>query len=125
MEDKKVLDVDTYLDSLPTHQSSVLRQVRQIIMDAVPEAEEVISYSMPAYKYHGMLVYFAAQSKHWGLYGNNTSIAGELAEELKNYSMSKGTIRFPYDIELPVSLIERIVRLRAAQNLAKSKAKKK
>ena len=97
--------------------------MRAIIKKAAPKAEEVISYSMPAFKQSGILVYFAAQSKHIGFYPTASGII-DFKKELVDYKHSKGAIQFPYDKPLPVSLITQIVKFRVAEDKAKLKAKK-
>jgi uncharacterized protein YdhG (YjbR/CyaY superfamily) len=81
-----------------SHQSSevqiLLNQIRQTIKKAAPEAEEVISYNMPAFKYHGMLVYFAAYKNHIGFYATPTGHS-EFKEELAVYKQDKGSVQFP------------------------------
>ncbi len=79
---------------------------------------------MPAFKMNGMLVYFAAHSKHIGFYPVSSAIAA-FKKELEIYQWSKGTIRFPLDKPLPTRLITKIVKFRVAENLQKAKAKKK
>ena len=81
-----------------SHQSSevqiLLNQIRQTIKKAAPEAEEVISYNMPAFKYHGMLVYFAAYKNHIGFYATPTGHS-EFKEKLAVYKQDKGSVQFP------------------------------
>ena len=86
-----------------------LREIRAILQSALPEAEERISWSMPTYWKGRNIIHFAAFKKHLGLYPGGEA-TGEFAEALKGYDMSKGTIRLPYDKELPTELITRIAR---------------
>lgn len=72
---------------------------------------------MPAYKYHGMLVFFAAHREHIGFYPGSTTVNVIFRDELKNYQTSKGTIKFPLHEDLPLELIKKIIRFRAEQNL--------
>jgi uncharacterized protein YdhG (YjbR/CyaY superfamily) len=98
--------------------------MRQIIRSLLPEsAQEVISYSMPCYKFHGFLVYFGGAKEHVALYPANSTMIGEMKDELKDYKTSKGTIRFSLDKPLPVELITKIVQRRMAENIAADIAK--
>ena len=117
-------NVDAYIAAQPEEAAKKLEQLRQLIKATAPAAEETISYSMPAYKYHGMLVYFAAWANHYGFYPGDSKTITELFEdELKPYDVSKGTIRFPYNKPMPVSLIKKIVKERMKQNEAKAAVK--
>lgn len=117
-------DVDEYIATFPAEIQLVLEKVRQTIRDAAPEAEETISYKMPAFKQHGILVYFAAWTKHIGLY---PPISGDetLARAVARYAGPKGNLQFPLNEPIPYDLIERIVKLRVKQNTAKAAAKRK
>ena len=107
---------------LPT--CSDTEQVRTTIRTAAPEATETISYQMPTFKQHGILVYFAGWKKHIGLY---PPVSGDkaLKKAVARYSGPKGNLQFPLDEPIPYDLIERIVRLRVKQDLAKAAAKRK
>jgi uncharacterized protein YdhG (YjbR/CyaY superfamily) len=110
-------DVDEYLARVPEPARSTLSRIRAVIRSAVPpEATEAISYGMPAFKYKGPLVAYAAFSSHCGLYPMNPSVIEAFQEELKDYSTSKGTIRFPVDKPLPAALVKKLVKARIAQN---------
>lgn len=101
--------IDEYIAVQPEAVQPKLRELRRILRAAVPEAEERISWSMPTYWKGQNLIHFAASKKHLGLYpgGEATTV---FAEELKDYDVSKGTIRLPYDKPLPAELIETIAR---------------
>ena len=101
--------IDEYIAAQPEAVQPKLRELRRILRAAVPEAEERISWSMPTYWKGQNLIHFAASKKHLGLYpgGEATTV---FAEELKDYDVSKGTIRLPYDKPLPAELIETIAR---------------
>jgi uncharacterized protein YdhG (YjbR/CyaY superfamily) len=90
--------------------------MRQTIKEAAPDAEEVISYKMPAFKYHGMLVYFAAYKKHIGFYALPTGHS-EFKEELSVYKQGKGSVQFPLSQPLPLDLITKMVKFRVLENL--------
>lgn len=117
-------DIDGYIAQFPADVQTVLRKVRETISHAAPDAKEVISYQMPAFKQHGILVYFAAWKKHIGLY---PPISGQKALEkaVARYAGPKGNLQFPLDEPIPYDLIERIVKLRVKQDTEKAAAKKK
>jgi len=125
MNSYKFLTVDEYFSIFPTEISDKLGQIRQIIKETVPKAEELISYNMPAFKYHGILVYYAANKMHIGFYPASTQVLEIFKEQLKTYKTSKGTIQFPYEVDLPLSLIAKIVMFRAEQNIHKEVSKVK
>ena len=113
--------VEEYLARVPEPQRSTLQKVRAVIQSVLPEdATEVISYRMPVVKYKGMLVGYAAFADHCSLFGMSSTLLGPMKEELKKYSTSKGTIRFPIDKPLPAALIKKLVK---AAILSKEAAK--
>jgi uncharacterized protein YdhG (YjbR/CyaY superfamily) len=103
---------------------AILEKVRATISHAAPEATEVISYQMPAFKLHGTLVYFAAWKQHIGLY---PPISGDktLEKSAARYAGPKGNLQFPLEEPIPFGLIERIVKLRVKQDAAKAAARRK
>lgn len=107
--------VDEYIAGQVETLQSKLHQIRNVIKETVPEATEIISYGMPAYKYHHVLVYFAAQKKHIGFYPTASPIV-IFAEELSEYKTSKGAIQFPLNQELPIELIKKITIFRKQQD---------
>ena len=121
-----VQDADSYIATQPEATRLVLEQLRQIIKEIAPEAEEAISYQMPAFKLNGMLVWYAGYKKHVGFYPSSKPIQ-VFKDELAAYKTSKGAIQFPLDKPLPVELITKIIKFKIEENLAKSltKAKKK
>src|SRR6266480_5506354 len=123
-EAKRPKDIDTYISQFPADVQAILRKVRQTISQAAPDAKETISYQMPAFKQHGILLYFAAWKEHIGLY---PPISGDKALEkaVARYAGPKGNLQFPLDEPIPYALIERIVKLRVKQDLAKSAARRK
>lgn len=116
-------NIDEYISIQTPEVQILLEQMRQTIKNAAPEAEEVISYNMPAFKYHGMLVYFAAYKNHIGFYATPTGHS-EFKEELSVYKQGKGSVQFPLNQDLPLELISRIVKFRVEENLKKKSAKK-
>lgn len=107
--------VDEYLAAQPERVRPKLEQVRAAIRKAVPEAVEGIGYRMPGYKLHGKpLLYFAAFQEHYSLFAASGTFFATLEEELKGYELRKGTVHFSLDKPVPVKLIRRIAKLRAA-----------
>lgn len=116
---QKPVDTDAYISGYPNETQKSLKQLRATIKKAAPQAEEVISYGMPAYKWNGMLVYFAAYEKHIGFYPGSSGIAA-FKKELASYKTSKGTVQFPVDEPVPLPLIARIVKFRLKENQEKT-----
>ena len=121
---KRAKDIDGYISQFPADVQAILQKVRTTISGAAPEAKETISYLMPAFKQHGVLIYFAAWEKHIGLY---PPISGDKAVEkaVARYAGPKGNLQFPLNEPIPYDLIERIVRLRVKQDSAKAAARRK
>jgi uncharacterized protein YdhG (YjbR/CyaY superfamily) len=117
----KAKDIDDYISKFPADVQAILQKVRETISHAAPEAKETISYMMPAFKQHGILVYFAAWEKHIGMY---PPISGNknLEKAIARYAGPKGNLQFPLDEPIPYDLIERIVKLRVKQDTAKAAA---
>jgi uncharacterized protein YdhG (YjbR/CyaY superfamily) len=108
--------VEEYIASQPEAVQDQLECVRRIIRKAVPGAEEVISYQIPAYKLQGgAVIYFAGWKRHYSLYPATDLVVTAFRDELAQYEVSKGTIRFPLARPVPVKLIERITKLRAKE----------
>jgi uncharacterized protein YdhG (YjbR/CyaY superfamily) len=122
---KKPVSTDAYIASFPKETQQLLNQVRTAIKEAAPKAEELISYSMPAYKLNGRpLVYFAGYEHHIGFYPTPAAIES-FRKELSAYKSAKGSVQFPLDKPMPVTLIKKMVKYKVAENLEKAKAKKK
>ena len=111
--------IDEYIQASPPQVRPILQRIRRTVRAAAPEATEVISYRMPAFKLHGILLYFAAFQNHIGLY---PPVAGDpkLVKAAAPYAGEKGNLRFPLDEPIPYDLIERIVKHRVKQNVAKA-----
>jgi uncharacterized protein YdhG (YjbR/CyaY superfamily) len=108
-------NTDEYLARVPEPARSTLKKIRAAICSAVPrETTEVISYGMPAFKYKGVLVWFAAFSRHCSLFPT-ASVIEIFKNELKGFVISKGTIQFPIDKPLPAALVRKLVKARIAQ----------
>jgi len=117
-------NVDLYIAEFPVDIQEHLNQVREAIRNTIPDAEEVISYQMPAYRKDGMLVYFAGCKNHIGFYPTSSGIAN-FKKELSGYKSTKGAVQFPFDLPMPLDLIRQIVLFREAENEEKAKAKRK
>jgi len=119
-------DVDRYLRKVPQPARQTLQKIRATIRSAAPrEATEAISYGIPAFKYNGMLVAYAAFANHCSFFPASGELLKEFADELKDYPCSKGTIRFSLDQPLPSALVKKLVKARVAKNEAKIAAKGK
>ncbi len=112
-------NVDEYIERYPPGVQQALQRVRQTIKKAAPRAEEVISYAIPGYKFHGMLIFFAAFKDHISIYPaprENEAFKKELA----NYKGGKGTVQFPIGEPIPYDLVTRITKFRLAENEKKA-----
>src|SRR2546422_8388392 len=110
--------VDEYLAAVPKEARATLEKLRKTIKAAAPRATEVISYQMPMYKHHGMVIGFAAFKDHCSLFPGS-AVMDAHKEELKRYDTSKGTIRFPAHKPLPAALMRKLVKARIAENKAR------
>ena len=114
-------DVDEYLARVPKSALSAFIKLRAAILSAVPPgAAETISYGIPAIKYNGLLLWFAAFSKHCSLFPTRAVIEA-FKNELKGFSTSKGTVHFPLDKPLPTALIKKLVKARVKQSESKKR----
>ena len=112
--------VTKYINSFPANIQERLKQIRSTIQQIAPDAEESISYAMPAYKLKGKpLVYFAGYKNHIGLYATPSGHY-QFAKELSSYKQGKGSVQFPADQPLPLGLIEKIIQFRAEENRDKT-----
>jgi uncharacterized protein YdhG (YjbR/CyaY superfamily) len=124
MDTSKFQSVDEYISSFDKERQALLQEIRGIIRSAAPKATEVISYNMPAFKQHKVLVYYAAYEHHIGFYPTGSPIAA-FKEKLSKYKTSKGAIQFPIDQPLPKGLIKEIVRFRLKEDEEAAKLKLK
>ncbi|MBE8363912.1 iron chaperone [Leptospira borgpetersenii] len=117
MDSKKInfKSVDDYISRFPEDIRKILEELRSVIRKSAPKAEEKISYQIPAFVFHGNLVYFAAYKKHIGFYPTSSGIKA-FQNELIGYKTSKGAIQFPIDRPLPLKLIAKIVTYRVKEN---------
>jgi uncharacterized protein YdhG (YjbR/CyaY superfamily) len=115
--------IDEYISSQPENIRPLLEILRKAIKEAAPLSRETISYGMPAFKIHGILVYFAANKNHIGLYPTASPIVF-FKDELANYKTSKGAIQFPITNGIPVKLVQKIVEYRVVEDDLKMTSKK-
>lgn len=116
----KPATIDQYLAATTPENRAVLEKIRRAIHEAAPGATEYIGYGLAGFKLHGRpLVYFGAWPKHCALYAANPKTQEQFADELKGFEMSKGTIRFTVEKPLPIGLVKRLVKVRAAENAAR------
>ncbi len=117
-------NIDEYIAGFPKDVQGILQKVRKTIRKAAPGAEETIKYQMPTFTLKGNLVYFAAFEKHIGFYPVPTGIE-KFKKELSVYKQGKGSVQFPLDRPIPYDLINKIVKFRVKENLARAAAKGK
>jgi uncharacterized protein YdhG (YjbR/CyaY superfamily) len=115
-------NVDEYIALFTNDVQIKLQQLRQAIKDAAPDAEECISYQMPAYKQHGALVYYAVYKKHIGFYPTASGISNFI-DKFEKIKSSKGAVQLPIDKPLPLALIKKIVSFKVRENQEKLKPK--
>jgi uncharacterized protein YdhG (YjbR/CyaY superfamily) len=122
MAKAKFANVDEYISEQPEAAQVVLQLVRCTLRKALPEAQEVISYKIPAYKMPGgIALYFAGWKQHYSLYPAGECLVAALKDQLASYKVSKGTIRLPLSEPVPVRLIERIAKFRAKEAAQRQK----
>ena len=114
--------VDMYISNFPKDIQLRLEQIRATIMKAAPKAEEGISYQMPAYKYKGPLAYFAGYKNHIGFYPM-PDVLKEFKNEISVYKNAKGSVQFPHNEKLPLSLVTKMIKFRMKLNDADQKLK--
>lgn len=120
---KKFNTVSEYFASLPPGTRKILKEVRNTIRKAAPEADELISYNIPAFTQQGRLVYYAAFKNHIGFYPRVSGIEA-YKKELAKYKGAKGSVQFPLDKPMPLELIAKIVAFRVEENRKEAAAKK-
>jgi uncharacterized protein YdhG (YjbR/CyaY superfamily) len=120
----KPTTIDEYLAPLSADKRAALEKLRKTIRAAAPKAEECISYQLAAFRQDGMLVAFGASANHCAFYLMSSSTLEAHKDELKNYDISKGTIRFQADKPLPVALVRKLVKERLAENAARRRKSK-
>lgn len=115
---------EEYLGNFTPEIRKRLIQIRKLVKKAAPDAAEKISYGMPAFTLNGMLLYYAAHTKHIGLYPL-TSAVQAFSEELRPYKTAKGSIQFPNDRPLPLKLISEIIKFRVSENRMNAEKKRR
>ena len=120
----KFKTVDEYFSAFPPKTRNILKALRKTIREVAPHAEELISYNMPSFKLHGMLVYYAAYDRHIGFYPTSSPMK-VFKDELADYKTSKGAIQFPIEKAIPATLVKKIVKFRIKEILEKEAKKKK
>ena len=114
--------VDAYLAKVPEPARGTLKKMRAMIRSAVPaDATEGLSYGIPAFRYNGALVGYAAFKNHCSLFPMQASLIDAMKDELTDYRTSKGTLQFPVDKPLPAALVKKIVKARVAENQQKKR----
>jgi len=114
--------VDDYLAALPEDRRALMESLRRTIQAAAPEAIEVISYKMPAFKSHGQfLVSYDAYKNHYSLFPASEAVVEACGDDLKPYLRGRGTISFPVGMPIPAALVTKIVQVRVAENAARSR----
>jgi uncharacterized protein YdhG (YjbR/CyaY superfamily) len=124
MKTEACQNIDDYIATFPENIRERLQLIRLTIRECAPEAEEKISYQMPAFFQNGILVYFAAHKNHIGFYPASMGIS-VFQEELSNWKTSKGTVQFPHNQDIPIDLIRRVTEFRLSENHAKASIKSK
>lgn len=116
--------IDEYISTFPDDVRAALESIRQSVKDAVPEAEEVISYQIPAFTYHGMLIYFSAYKEHYSIsFPPPFTVFDVFQEQLSPYTVSKSVVQFPKSAPVPLGLIGDMVKYRAQENAEKARKK--
>jgi uncharacterized protein YdhG (YjbR/CyaY superfamily) len=115
--------MDEYIDSFPEDVQRILNELRQSIKEAAPQAEETINYQIPTFALNGNLVHFAAFEHHIGFYPTPSGMEA-FKKELSQYKGAKGSVQFPIDQPMPLSLIRRIVEYRVKENVERNQKKK-
>lgn len=113
---EKHRSIDEYLAALSDDKRAALERLRKTIQAAAPDAEECISYQLPAFRLNGALVAFGASARHCAFYPMSPAVMEAHKDEIIGYDTSKGTIRFPPDRPLPAALVRKLVRARIAEN---------
>lgn len=109
-------DIDKYIQQFPETVQDILKNIRKLIQENAPEAEEMMAYGMPGYKFNKKpLVYFAGYEKHIGFYATPSGHS-KFKDELLKYKQGKGSVQFPLNKPIPYDLIVKLVKFRVAEN---------
>jgi uncharacterized protein YdhG (YjbR/CyaY superfamily) len=118
-------EVDAYLRGVSEPGRTTLQTLRQTILEIIPDAEQVISYRVPAFRARGQTVAgFAAFTNHLSYLPFSGSVLPQLADELDGYSMTKSSLHFPADRQLPKALVEKLIEVRLAQIARRSRSRR-
>lgn len=120
MQNKNAATIDEYIANFPAEVQEIMQNIRTIVKDHAPGAEETISYHIPTFRLNGVLLHFAAYDHHIGFYPTPSGIA-HLKNELSGYVSGKGSVQFPLKAPIPYDLIARIVAFRVGEQQAKVK----
>jgi uncharacterized protein YdhG (YjbR/CyaY superfamily) len=112
--------LDEYIGSFPKNVRDILAELRRVIRESAPEAEEAMAYGIPTFRLKGNLVHFAAFKNHVGFYPTPSAIEA-FKKELSQYKQAKGSVQFPLDTPIPFELVKRIVKFRVKENESKKK----
>ncbi|HEX2847893.1 MAG TPA: DUF1801 domain-containing protein [Chitinophagaceae bacterium] len=123
MKTSKPVSIDEYISRFPKHVQTILEEVRTVIKETAPDAEETIKYDMPTFTLNGNLVYFAAFKNHIGFYPAPTNDE-TFSKDLSPYKTGKGSVQFPLDQPMPHQLIRKIVKWQIGRNALKAAKKK-
>jgi uncharacterized protein YdhG (YjbR/CyaY superfamily) len=115
--------ITEYIAEFPLNVRELLEELRQVIRESAPEAEEAISWGMPTFRLNGNLVHFAAYQNHIGFYPGSSAVDA-FSKEVSQFKHSKGTVQFPIDKSIPFDLVRKIVRFRVKENIESGKKKK-
>jgi len=121
--ESQVTTIDEYIAGFPKNIRELLEELRRVIRESAPQAEEAIRYGIPTFRLKGNLVHFAAFNHHIGFYPTPSAIT-TFSEELSPYKQSKGTVQFPLDRPIPYDLVRKIVHYRVEEMLEREKKKK-
>lgn len=124
-EKTKFTTVEQYIDSFPENVQFLLEVIRETIQENAPEAEEVISYNIPAFKFHGMLIFYSAYTKHISISIPPSKVYEVFKNELSAYKVSKSAIQLPYTKPLPLKLIKEITQFKVKENLELAEKKQR
>lgn len=123
-EKTKFATVESYINTFPEDIQFLLEVIRETIREGAPEAEEVISYNIPAYKFHGMLIFYSAYKNHISISIPPSQVYDVFKDELSAYKVSKSAIQLPLNQPLPLKLIKDMTRFRINENLMLAQNKK-
>ena len=115
MQKNTTKSIDTYISTFPDDVQVLLKSIRETVHKAAPDAEETIKYGIPTFVFHGNLVHFGGYKNHIGFYPAPSGIEA-FKKELSQYKSAKGSVQFPIDKPLPLSLIAKIVTFRVKEN---------